>query len=60
METETNFMEELKEYFDKTPKEQIEKDWEATEVWDEVKEEEKNYSSKSHRFTRYGEEYDRF
>ena len=41
METETNFMEELKEYFDKTPKEQIEKDWEATEVWDEVKEEEK-------------------
>lgn len=41
METETNFMEELKEYFDKTPQEQIEKDWEATEVWDEVKEEEK-------------------
>ena len=41
MKTETNFMEELKEYFDKTPKEQIEKDWEATEVWDEVKEEEK-------------------
>lgn len=25
METETNFMEELKEYFDKTTKEQIEK-----------------------------------
>ena len=34
-------MEELKEYFDKTPKEQIEKDWEAIEVWDEVEEEDK-------------------
>lgn len=38
METETNFMEELKEYFDKTPGEQIEKDWEATKEWDEVEE----------------------
>ena len=41
METETNFMEELKEYFDKTPQEQIEKDWEATEVWDELEDEER-------------------
>ena len=36
MESELNFMDKLKEYFDKTPPEQIEKDWEATEVWDEV------------------------
>ena len=35
MESELNFMEKLNEYFDKTPPEQIEKDWEATEVWDE-------------------------
>ena len=41
METETDFMEELKEYFDKTPGEQVEKDWEATKEWDDVKDEER-------------------
>lgn len=41
MKSELNLVEELKEYFDKTPGEQIEKDWEATKGWDEVEEEEK-------------------
>ena len=41
MKSDSNLVEELKEYFDKTPKEQIEKDWEATKEWDEVEDEEK-------------------
>lgn len=40
MQTETNLVDKLKEYFDKTSGEQIEKDWEATEVWDELEDEE--------------------
>ena len=34
MREENNFVEELKEYFDKTPKEQVLKDWEATKEFD--------------------------
>lgn len=39
MESESSLVEGLKEYFSKTPQEQIEKDWEATKEWDEVVEE---------------------
>lgn len=39
MKSELNLVEKLKEYFDKTPGEQIEKDWEATKGWDEVEDE---------------------
>lgn len=36
----TNIKRELEEYFNNTPREQIERDWEATKDWDELEDEE--------------------
>lgn len=40
MQTETNLVDKLKEYFNKTPQFKIMEDWEATKEWDELEDEE--------------------
>ena len=35
-ENKTNLLKSLKEYFEKTPKEQLDSDWEKLKVWDEI------------------------